>query len=77
VPAGISIGHFRVTAGTLGCLVQDRDGNRFILSNNHVLADENKAEVGDVILQAGVPMEAGAATNATASAPLLVSSVST
>jgi hypothetical protein len=52
-PAGISIGHFRVTAGTLGCLVRNRDGDDFILSNNHVLADENKAEVGDVILQPG------------------------
>jgi len=32
---GVSIGHFQVTAGTLGCLVRDRrSGVRLILSNN-------------------------------------------
>jgi len=53
VPAGISVGHYRITAGTLGCLVQDGAGTRYILSNNHVLAEENKAAAGDVILQPG------------------------
>ncbi|KQS27063.1 hypothetical protein [Dyadobacter sp. Leaf189] len=53
-PSGISIGHFNVTAGTLGCLVTDRtDGSLCILSNNHVLADENAAALGDSIIQPG------------------------
>ncbi len=51
-PGGVSIGHIHITAGTLGCLVQ-KDGKKFILSNNHVLADSNDAEIGDAILQPG------------------------
>lgn len=51
-PGGISIGHRDITAGTLGCIVR-RNGERFILSNNHVLANSNDAEVGDAILQPG------------------------
>src|SRR5882672_1410372 len=40
---GTSIGHFRITAGTLGCFAKLRStGDPRILSNNHVLADENK-----------------------------------
>lgn len=51
---GVSIGHFRITAGTLGCFVKTRkDGAVRILSNNHVLADENKGKKGDAILQQG------------------------
>lgn len=50
---GCSIGHFRITAGTLGCLVTDSAGVLYILSNNHVLANENRAKVGDSILQPG------------------------
>ena len=34
---GISIGHYAISAGTLGCLVTS-GGEKFILSNNHVLA---------------------------------------
>jgi hypothetical protein len=49
---GISIGHYQITAGTLGCLVQ-RDGQVHILSNNHVLAKSNAAQLGDAILQPG------------------------
>jgi hypothetical protein len=51
---GISIGHFQVTAGSLGCFVKTRLGGavRF-LSNNHVLADENAAKAGDAIIQPG------------------------
>jgi hypothetical protein len=49
---GISIGHFQITAGTLGCLVE-RAGQVYILSNNHVLANSNAAQVGDAILQPG------------------------
>ena len=49
---GISIGHHQITAGTFGCLVQ-RDGQLYILGNNHVLANSNNAQVGDAILQPG------------------------
>jgi hypothetical protein len=49
---GVSIGHFDITAGTFGCLVKKGDAT-FILSNNHVLANSNNAEVGDPILQPG------------------------
>ena len=49
-PGGVSIGHFRITAGTLGCLVKKND-KLFILSNNHVLANSNEADIGDAILQ--------------------------
>lgn len=52
--SGISIGHSNITAGTLGCLVKDlTDGSTCILSNNHVLADENAASIGDDIIQPG------------------------
>lgn len=48
---GGSVGHFKVTAGTLGCFVRDRTtGAVLILSNNHVLANENRAKKGDNIL---------------------------
>ena len=51
---GCSIGHFKITAGTLGCFVKSRTSQKtMILSNNHVLANENKARAGDAILQPG------------------------
>jgi hypothetical protein len=51
---GCSIGHFKITAGTLGCFVQDRStGEILILSNNHVLANENNALAGDAVIQPG------------------------
>ena len=51
---GVSIGHVNVTAGTLGAFVRGRDdGTLFILSNNHVLANENRGRAGDAILQPG------------------------
>ena len=56
-PGGVSIGHRDITAGTLGCLVK-KDGQIFILSNNHVLANSNEAELGDPILQPG-PYDGG------------------
>jgi hypothetical protein len=53
-PSGISISHLNVTAGTLGCLVRDNiDGSLCILSNNHVIADQNAASIGDPIVQPG------------------------
>lgn len=54
MPGGISIGHFGITAGTLGMWVTDqKDGKLKILSNNHVLANSNEALQGDPILQPG------------------------
>lgn len=51
--AGVSGGHFNVSGGTLGCLVSRNGVGRFILSNNHVLADHNRAGLGDQILEPG------------------------
>lgn len=51
-PGGVSIGHVDITAGTLGCLVK-KDGEFYILSNNHVLANVNSANIGDAIIQPG------------------------
>ncbi len=60
IPAGVSVGHFKVTAGSLGAVVYDKDsGEPLILSNNHVLANSNEGEIGDVILQPG-PTDHGA-----------------
>jgi hypothetical protein len=51
---GLSIGHFRITAGTLGAFVKLRSGGQVrMLSNNHVFADENRGKAGDVIIQPG------------------------
>jgi len=52
IPAGVSIGHVDVTAGTFGCLVR-RGTEIFILSNNHVLANVNSGQPGDAIIQPG------------------------
>lgn len=57
---GSSIGHFKVTAGTFGAVVRDREtGELLILSNNHVLANasdgvDGRAEQGDPVYQPGV-----------------------
>ena len=51
-PGGVSIGHFAITAGTLGTRVFEP--RRVILSNNHVLANSNDAAPGDAIYQPGV-----------------------
>lgn len=56
-PGGVSLGHIDITAGTLGCLVK-RNGETVILSNNHVIANSNDANVGDPILQPG-PVDGG------------------
>lgn len=51
---GLSISHPKVAVGTLGCFVVKRgESNLLILSNNHVLAHENDATVGDPIYQPG------------------------
>jgi len=59
IPSGVSIGHYKITAGTLGTMVKDRrTGDLFILSNNHVLANCNDAVLGDPVTQPG-PMDGG------------------
>jgi len=61
-PGGVSVGHFRITAGTIGCLAVGRTPPRnsrlMILSNNHVLANSNNAVFGDCICQPG-PADGG------------------
>jgi len=53
-PGGYSIGHPRVTAGTLGGVARVGSVWGYILSNNHVLAAENSGAGGDAIYQPGV-----------------------
>ena len=61
-PGGVSVGHVRITAGTLGCLARGRKKPRnrrlLMLSNNHVLANSNSARYGDSIVQPG-PADGG------------------
>lgn len=61
-PGGVSVGHFAITAGTLGVLATGnrapRSSRLLILSNNHVLANSNSARVNDAILQPG-PADGG------------------
>ncbi len=54
VRAGGSIGHYKITAGTLGGFVED-DERYYMLSNNHVLANGNLCFGGDPILQRARP----------------------
>jgi hypothetical protein len=71
--SGYSVGHLRITAGTIGTCVYDvlpeggttppRHGigiprQYYILSNNHVLANSNNANLGDPVLQPG-PFDGG------------------
>jgi hypothetical protein len=63
IPLGVSGGNINSSlkigkekgcfSGTLGSMVQDADGNQYILSNNHVLADQNRAKPGQLIVQPG------------------------
>ncbi|MYW66525.1 hypothetical protein GTY65_21035 [Streptomyces sp. SID8379] len=67
-PSGFSIGNVAITAGTLGSVVYDflpgatvdppgpglgTPAKFYVLSNNHVLADSNRAQLGSVIVQPG------------------------
>ena len=53
VPSGVSVGNSREnSSGTLGAIVV-KNGIRYALSNNHVLARENKAVIGEAIVQPG------------------------
>jgi len=54
---GTSIGHYLITGGTFGGVVYRR-GEPYILSNNHVLANVNEAQLGDAIYQPG-PYDGG------------------
>ena len=61
---GFSVGHPKITAGTIGTCVYDMrtvpgiPAKYYILSNNHVLANSNNARIGDPILQPG-PYDGG------------------
>jgi len=57
VPVGVSTGHPNITAGTIGARVTD-GVNVYALSNNHVYANENRAAIGDPVLQPG-PYDGG------------------
>lgn len=57
---GMSLGHFKISAGTFGAVVKDKDnGELLILSNNHVMANltdgsDGRAALGDPIIQPGI-----------------------
>lgn len=61
---GFSVGHYKITAGTIATCVYDAKpfpgipSRYYILSNNHVLANSNNARIGDPILQPG-PYDGG------------------
>jgi hypothetical protein len=63
---GSSVGYLAtgyVMAGTLGAFVHKTDPSAlYILSNNHVLADENRYKIGGAIVQPG-PLDGGNATS--------------
>jgi endonuclease G len=53
IAPGASVAHTRETAGTIGCVVFDRDdGTPYVLSNWHVLHGPS-GEIGDVVAQPG------------------------
>lgn len=49
---GSSCGHVDITAGSIGAFCE-RGGKVHLLSNNHVLANEDRGKAGDRILQPG------------------------
>ncbi len=61
-PGGVSVGHYKITAGTIGCLCvgnsAPRNSRLMVLSNNHVLANVNAGVFGDCITQPG-PYDGG------------------
>jgi hypothetical protein len=62
VPCGVSVGNSREnSSGTIACVVV-KHGIRYILSNNHVLARENNAVIGEPIVQPGLADSYGAPT---------------
>ncbi len=61
IQSGYSVGHFNITAGTLGAVVK-RGANRYLLSNSHVLADSGLGKKGDPIYYPG-PFDKGVAAD--------------
>lgn len=54
VIGGVSIGHEDIGYGSSGVMAVDPDtGDEYILSNNHVLANVNRGDIGDAINQPG------------------------
>lgn len=49
MPGGVSGGHYKVTAGTVNGL--EIDGEKILISNNHVIANCNDSYIGDRIWQ--------------------------
>lgn len=52
-PAGFSVGHKDITAGTFGAAVKTQGDDWLALTNNHVGANSNDARIGDAWLQPG------------------------
>ena len=53
-PGGFSLGHVKITAGTLGVAVKRGPTDELLaLTNNHVAANSNDAKPGDFIIQPG------------------------
>jgi hypothetical protein len=52
VESGFSVGHIKITAGTLGAIVKKGD-KRYLLSNSHVLGDSGKGKPGDKVVYPG------------------------
>lgn len=60
-PAGVSVGHPDITAGTLGTQpLRTQDEKLVFLTNSHVAANSGRANRGDTILQPG-PYDGGSA----------------
>ncbi|MDS1030316.1 hypothetical protein RDV78_07445 [Bacillota bacterium LX-D] len=63
-PPGVSIGHYKITAGTFGAVVKDKATKKtLLLSNNHVFANssngrDGRCRIGDPIYQPG-PYDGG------------------
>lgn len=57
---GMSLGHYKISAGTFGGVVKDNSsGKLLLLSNNHVLANlsngsDERAHIGDPVIQPGI-----------------------
>jgi len=69
IPCGVSVSHQNGKPGTIGCLVGKNDGSSnadFLLSNNHIFANFNKARRGDLIVHPAV----GSSSNSSAIAKL-------
>src|SRR5260221_3052389 len=52
IESGFSVGHVKITAGTLGAIVK-KGTKRYLLSNSHVLANSRKGKPGDKLVYPG------------------------